>query len=119
MVLIGKDTTDKNIRQQENQATILDVFDQSAVGAKKQFPGMVAWVAVVVLVAIVTGLVMMVGIDGPFWERNPFIISESSRGLIFVLHGKGKHRRHIKLSRIGDIDDKKLNYFIGQATAGV
>ena len=44
-------------------------------------------VALVVLVAIVTGLVMMVGIDGPFWERNPFIISESSRGLIFVLHG--------------------------------
>jgi len=44
-------------------------------------------VAVVVIVAIVTGLVMMVGIDGPFWERNPFIISESSRGLVFVLHG--------------------------------
>ena len=44
-------------------------------------------VAVVVIVAIVTGLVMMVGIDGPFWERNPFIISENSRGLVFVLHG--------------------------------
>lgn len=44
-------------------------------------------VAVVVIVVIVTGLVMMIGIDGPFWERNPFIISESSRGLVFVLHG--------------------------------
>ena len=44
-------------------------------------------VAVVVLVAIVTGLIMMIGIDGPFWERNPFIISESARGLVFVLHG--------------------------------
>jgi len=44
-------------------------------------------VALVVLVAIVTGLVMMVGIDGPFWERNPFIVSESSRGMIYVLHG--------------------------------
>ncbi len=44
-------------------------------------------VAVVVIVAIMTGLIMMVGIDGPFWERNPFIISESSRGLVFVLHG--------------------------------
>jgi len=44
-------------------------------------------VAVVVMVAIVTGLVMMIGIDGPFWERNPFIISESSRGFVFVLHG--------------------------------
>jgi cytochrome b subunit of formate dehydrogenase len=44
-------------------------------------------VAVVILVAIATGLVMMVGIDGPFWERNPYIISESSRGLVYVLHG--------------------------------
>lgn len=44
-------------------------------------------VAVVVIVVIVTGLVMTIGIDGPFWERNPFIISESSRGLVFVLHG--------------------------------
>ena len=44
-------------------------------------------VAAVVIVVIVTGLVMMIGIDGPFWERNPFIISESSRGLVFVLHG--------------------------------
>ena len=44
-------------------------------------------VAIVVLVAIVTGLIMMIGIDGPFWERNPFLISESSRGLVFVLHG--------------------------------
>lgn len=43
--------------------------------------------ALVVLVAIGTGLVMMIGIDGPFWERNPFIISESSRGMIYVLHG--------------------------------
>ncbi len=44
-------------------------------------------VAVVVLVVIVTGLIMMIGIDGPFWERNPFLISESARGLVFVLHG--------------------------------
>jgi cytochrome b subunit of formate dehydrogenase len=44
-------------------------------------------VAAVVLVAIGTGFVMMIGIDGPFWERNPFIVSESSRGLVFVLHG--------------------------------
>lgn len=43
--------------------------------------------AVVVVVAIVTGLIMMIGIDGPFWERNPYLISESSRGLVFVLHG--------------------------------
>lgn len=44
-------------------------------------------VAVVVLAAIVTGLIMMVGIDGPFWERNPLFLSEASRGFVFVVHG--------------------------------
>ena len=44
-------------------------------------------VALVVLTAIATGLIMMIGIDGPFWERNPFLISASARGLMFVLHG--------------------------------
>jgi len=44
-------------------------------------------VAIVVLVVIVTGIIMMIGIDGPFWERNPFIVSEATRGLVFVLHG--------------------------------
>ena len=44
-------------------------------------------VAVVVLAAIVTGLVMMVGIDGPLWERNPLFMSENTRGIVFVLHG--------------------------------
>lgn len=44
-------------------------------------------VAVVVLIAIVTGLIMMAGIDGPFWERNPLFIPANIRGLVFVLHG--------------------------------
>lgn len=44
-------------------------------------------VAVVVIVAIVTGSIMMIGIDGPFWERNPYLFSEATRGLVFVLHG--------------------------------
>jgi cytochrome b subunit of formate dehydrogenase len=44
-------------------------------------------VAVVVLAAVVTGLVMMVGIDGPFWERDPLFMSEETRGMVFVLHG--------------------------------
>lgn len=44
-------------------------------------------VAVVVIIAIVTGIIMMIGIDGPFWERNPYLFSEATRGLVFVLHG--------------------------------
>jgi formate dehydrogenase subunit gamma len=41
----------------------------------------------VVLVAIATGLVMMIGIDTPFWERDPYVVSERVRGIIFVAHG--------------------------------
>jgi formate dehydrogenase gamma subunit len=44
-------------------------------------------VAVVVIAVTITGLVMMVGIDGPFWERNPLFMSEATRGIVFVLHG--------------------------------
>lgn len=42
---------------------------------------------VVTLLAIVTGFIMMVGIDGPFWERNPYFVSADTRGVIYVLHG--------------------------------
>jgi cytochrome b subunit of formate dehydrogenase len=42
---------------------------------------------VITLVAVVTGFIMMVGIDGPFWERNPYFVSAETRGVIYVLHG--------------------------------
>lgn len=34
-----------------------------------------------------TGLLMMVRIDTPFWTRNPYLFSESTWGLVYVLHG--------------------------------
>jgi cytochrome b subunit of formate dehydrogenase len=44
-------------------------------------------VAIVVLTACVTGVIMMVGVDSPFWERNPLFITEKTRGVVFLLHG--------------------------------
>ena len=44
-------------------------------------------VAVVVIAASVTGVIMMVGVDSPFWERDPYFVSAETRGLVFVLHG--------------------------------
>ncbi|MDP2643822.1 MAG: cytochrome b/b6 domain-containing protein [Desulfobacterales bacterium] len=41
----------------------------------------------VILVSIVTGLLMMVRIDTPFWQRNPYWLSDPTWGLIYVLHG--------------------------------
>jgi cytochrome b subunit of formate dehydrogenase len=42
---------------------------------------------VVVLVAAVTGIIMMIGIDTPFWDRDPYFVSEQTRGIVFVAHG--------------------------------
>jgi cytochrome b subunit of formate dehydrogenase len=42
---------------------------------------------VMVLLAVVTGLPMMVRIDTPFWERNPYLFAESTWGVVYVLHG--------------------------------
>ena len=42
---------------------------------------------VMVLLAIGTGLPMMLRIDTPFWERDPYFFAESTWGVIYVLHG--------------------------------
>lgn len=44
-------------------------------------------VAVIVLVAVGTGLVMMVKVDTPFWTRNPYLLADQIWGVIYVLHG--------------------------------
>lgn len=44
-------------------------------------------VAMVVITACITGVIMMVGVDSPFWERNPLFITENTRGVVFLLHG--------------------------------
>jgi len=41
----------------------------------------------VLLVAIVTGLLMMVRIDTPWWDRNPFWLAQATWGVVYVLHG--------------------------------
>lgn len=84
------------IRRQEfseaAQASATEVLGGPRIGKRigKYSVGQKAFhhgVAVVVLVAVVTGLAMMVGIDGPFWDRDPLFIPADTRGLIFVLHG--------------------------------
>lgn len=42
--------------------------------------------SVVVLTSVVTGLLMMVKIDTPFWERDPYWLSSKTWGIIYVLH---------------------------------
>lgn len=43
--------------------------------------------ALVVLTAVVTGGLMMVRIDTPWWQRNPYWLADSTWGVVYVLHG--------------------------------
>lgn len=43
--------------------------------------------AVVVLGACVTGALMMVKVDTPWWQRNPYWLSDDTWGVIYVVHG--------------------------------
>ena len=43
--------------------------------------------ALVVLTTIVTGGLMMVKIDTPFWARDPYWLAGQTWGVIYVLHG--------------------------------
>lgn len=42
---------------------------------------------VVVLAAVVTGVLMMVKVDTPWWDRDPYWLSDGTWGLIYVVHG--------------------------------
>lgn len=44
-------------------------------------------IVVVSLSAIVTGVLMMVRIDTPFWTRNPYLFNDSVWGVMYVVHG--------------------------------
>jgi cytochrome b subunit of formate dehydrogenase len=42
---------------------------------------------VVVLAAVATGGMMMVKIDTPWWDRNPYWLTDASWGVVYVIHG--------------------------------
>jgi formate dehydrogenase subunit gamma len=43
--------------------------------------------AVVVLTALVTGGLMLLRIDTPWWRRNPYLLADGTWGIVYVLHG--------------------------------
>lgn len=42
---------------------------------------------VAVLTTLVTGGFMLLRIDTPWWERNPYLLANSTWGIVYVLHG--------------------------------
>ena len=43
--------------------------------------------ALVVLTGVGTGGAMLVRIDTPWWKRNPYLLSDGTWGVVYVLHG--------------------------------
>ncbi len=43
--------------------------------------------AAVVLTTLVTGGLMLLRIDTPWWRRNPYLLADSTWGIVYVLHG--------------------------------
>lgn len=43
--------------------------------------------AVVVLTTVVTGGLMLLRIDTPWWQRNPYVLPDATWGIVYVLHG--------------------------------
>lgn len=43
--------------------------------------------AVVVLAVSTTGAILMVKVETPFWERNPYWLSDETWGIVNVIHG--------------------------------
>ncbi len=44
-------------------------------------------VTMISLIAIATGILLMIRIDTPLWERNPYFFDQSVWGWIYVFHG--------------------------------
>jgi len=43
--------------------------------------------ALTLLTTIATGSCMLAKIDSPFWQRNPYFLSDPTSGIVYVLHG--------------------------------
>lgn len=77
----------------EGMATVRHVLSPSAPeppkGGKYAFDHRMYHHAIVVttLAAIITGVLMMVRIDTPFWTRNPYLFSDGVWGVMYVVHG--------------------------------
>lgn len=46
-------------------------------------------VSLATLATIITGLIMMAKVDTPWWDRNPYVLSDDTWGIFYVLHGAG------------------------------
>ncbi len=43
--------------------------------------------AIILLALLVTGLIMLLKIDTPFWQRDPSILTDPQWGVVYVIHG--------------------------------
>lgn len=67
----------------------LSEFAQGRKAAKYTLPQklMHAVLGFAVLLASVTGAIMLAKVDTPLWQRNPYLLDAATWGVIYVLHG--------------------------------
>jgi len=44
-------------------------------------------VTILGMAGLVTGILMLIRIDTPFWERDPYLLSQNTWGYVYVIHG--------------------------------
>jgi formate dehydrogenase subunit gamma len=64
-------------------------FAQGKKAAKYTLPQklMHAVLGFAVLVATVTGVIMLAKVDTPLWKRDPYLLDAATWGVVYVLHG--------------------------------
>ena len=64
-------------------------FAQGKKAAKYTLPQklMHAVLGFAVLVATVTGVIMLAKVDTPLWKRDPYLLDAATWGIVYVLHG--------------------------------
>jgi formate dehydrogenase subunit gamma len=81
------------------RADLADVLDVAGATLRRSFPARrpgkysVAQklihhaFTIVVLTTLVTGGFMLLRIDTPWWQRNPYVFADATWGIVYVLHG--------------------------------
>jgi formate dehydrogenase subunit gamma len=81
------------------RADAADVVDAASAVLKRKFPARLPGkysvaqklihhaFAMVLLTTLVTGGLMLLRIDTPWWQRNPYLLADATWGIVYVLHG--------------------------------
>ncbi len=86
MILDGADIRD-GLRSSERRSAAAGLRPASPASTRSLQKLYHLAVAILVLAIIVSGLLMLLKIDTPFWKRNPYWFDSDTWGIIYSVHG--------------------------------